>query len=393
MEFNAAEFEKPAAKGIIQYFEQAALAAYLDQPNKYAIQTDYFEGRIVTTDAYYRELKVTNRTDEYIDVRFGYRTLKSGELALVVWVPDLVERSTHIARWSGFHLEDSEWAENDERFVSWVRRYIEGDWDVDSGPGHYLSATMHTINALTCESIGKPLFNVEPQKGAPAFPSADNTHRYEDAHKEVYGYLIDGLNKEAIKELSRQLGRPVNVDNLRTRTALETVLPALKIAASFQMAYDVVSENRRKATHGVRLAAERYNAFEQFTRDLQLCVDGLKELVSILSRELSIDAENAIARHDARRALPTISASPDPHFSINEASRMVGRTVGGVEVGHRSDIYGAHRSEAIIIHFTDGSILGIDTGSNAGNLEIDHEQFKADDFHVDFILAWVPPKE
>jgi len=96
MEFNAAEFEKPAAKGIIQYFEQAALAAYLDQPNKYAIQTDYFEGRIVTTDAYYRELKVTNRTDEYIDVRFGYRTLKSGELALVVWVPDLVERSTHI---------------------------------------------------------------------------------------------------------------------------------------------------------------------------------------------------------------------------------------------------------------------------------------------------------
>jgi len=24
---------------------------------------------------------------------------------------------------------------------------------------------------------------------------------------------------------------------------------------------------------------------------------------------------------------------------------------------------------------------------------MDHEQFKADDFHVDFILAWVPPKE
>lgn len=234
---------------------------------------------------------------------------------------------------------------------------------------------------------------MEPQKGAPAFPSADNTHRYEDAHKELYGYLIDGLNKEAIKELGRLLGRPVKVENLKTRTALETALPALKTATSFQRAYAVVSENRRKATHGVRAAAEPYKAFEQFTRDLQLCVDGLKELVSILSRELSLDAENARARHDARRALPTISAPPDPHFSINQASRMVGKTVDRVEVGHRSDINGVHKSEAILIHFTDGSILGIDTGSNAGSLEMDHEQFKADDFHVDFILAWVPPKK
>ena len=46
MEFNAAEFEKLSAKGIIQYFEQAALAAYRDQPDKYAIHTDYFEGRV-----------------------------------------------------------------------------------------------------------------------------------------------------------------------------------------------------------------------------------------------------------------------------------------------------------------------------------------------------------
>lgn len=146
MEFNAAEFEKLSAKGIVQYFEQAALAAYRDQPDKYAIHTDYFEGRIVTTEAYYRELEVTNRTDEYIDVWFGYRTLESGELALVVWVPDLVERSkSHIVRWLGFYLKYPQWAENDERFISWVRRYIEGDWDVDSGPGHCLSVTMHTI--------------------------------------------------------------------------------------------------------------------------------------------------------------------------------------------------------------------------------------------------------
>ena len=49
-----------------------------------------------------------------------------------------------------------------------------------------------------------------------------------------------------------------------------------------------------------------------------------------------------------------------------------------------------HQSELIVIHFTDGSILSLDTGSNAGNLRC--EKHPPQDFHVDFRVHWVPPK-
>ena len=49
-----------------------------------------------------------------------------------------------------------------------------------------------------------------------------------------------------------------------------------------------------------------------------------------------------------------------------------------------------HGSELLTVYFTDGSILSIDTGSNAGNLALDHEGLKPDDFHVDLNLHWVP---
>ena len=44
----------------------------------------------------------------------------------------------------------------------------------------------------------------------------------------------------------------------------------------------------------------------------------------------------------------------------------------------------------MILRFTDGSILSIDTGSNVGNVADRHEGLKPEDFHVDFMLQWVP---
>ena len=44
----------------------------------------------------------------------------------------------------------------------------------------------------------------------------------------------------------------------------------------------------------------------------------------------------------------------------------------------------------MILHFTDGSSLGVETGSNAGNLASGREGLTPEDVHVDFILQWVP---
>jgi hypothetical protein len=44
----------------------------------------------------------------------------------------------------------------------------------------------------------------------------------------------------------------------------------------------------------------------------------------------------------------------------------------------------------LIIEFTDGSIVGIDTGSNAGNLQIGARPLSVGDLHVDLSVVWVP---
>jgi hypothetical protein len=42
-----------------------------EQPNKYAITTDYFEGRVTVTSKYFAQLDETAQDKEYIDVQFG----------------------------------------------------------------------------------------------------------------------------------------------------------------------------------------------------------------------------------------------------------------------------------------------------------------------------------
>jgi hypothetical protein len=64
---------------------------------------------------------------------------------------------------------------------------------------------------------------------------------------------------------------------------------------------------------------------------------------------------------------------------------MAGKTVASVDVGDREHRAGVHKGELIVIHFTDGTALAVDTGSNARNIIA-----KPEEFHVDFILEWFP---
>ena len=61
-------------------------------------------------------------------------------------------------------------------------------------------------------------------------------------------------------------------------------------------------------------------------------------------------------------SLPKIVGGVEPHYSICEATRMVGKTVENVEFGKRKDIEEVHQSEVLCVEFTDGEILGLDTG-------------------------------
>jgi len=98
---------------------------------------------------------------------------------------------------------------------------------------------------------------------------------------------------------------------------------------------------------------------------------------------------------DAQQRLPKIDRDrkPEVQYSINQIRTIVGKTVEHVEYGFCQPIEGVHQSEAIILHFTDGSILGIDTGSNAANIASDYKGLNPEDFHTDFMLHWVPASQ
>jgi hypothetical protein len=190
-------------------------------------------------------LEATNRTDEVIDVLFGYRTLHNGDLAIAAYLPDLFEKSKkHVQQWSGFHIPDPKWIKgHDERFSLWTRRYLGGDWSVGPGVRTQLSKLIHTVNGLTDEAVGKPLLKNELKESL-SFPEADNSHRYEDAHKELYGYLIDGLDFECISLIAARLGRPIKARKKWPVIDLKKLFPNLNSPSDFATAYDLVSTQR-----------------------------------------------------------------------------------------------------------------------------------------------------
>ena len=112
--------------GLVGYFDQQVLASYRNDPHKFSVETDSFEGTLTLAPSYHRQLEQSGNTDEWLNLQFGYRALDDGNLAVVLWLPDLMKAKTHQARWMGFHLPDPTWATPDERFEKWVRRYIGG---------------------------------------------------------------------------------------------------------------------------------------------------------------------------------------------------------------------------------------------------------------------------
>ena len=72
-----------------------------------------------------------------------------------------------------------------------------------------------------------------------------------------------------------------------------------------------------------------------------------------------MDAERSTKRQDALKWLPRIEAPPEPNYSINDAARMVGKTIAKVEYGSRHGIKGVHQSEALIIYFTSAASVAL----------------------------------
>lgn len=275
---NNKEFE--LIEMLLAYFDPLVLSSYKDQPDKYIIKSDDLEGEINTREDYYLKLQEKGETNKSISIRFGYRKLADGSKALVIWKNDLIElSSSHIPRWIGSYIEKPEFMIDDETYKKWYSRNIEANV-VQSGPLYELAETIKKINIFTNQSVGKSLYQHELDLSLP-FPIAENTHKYQDSHEDLYRYLIDGLNKNCIDDIATNRGLKIKFGDKTTFNTLLKIFPKLN-TSKFKDAMNNVSEQRRLAGHKVRPPAKKFSAFEQFKLDLIDCNDGLEELFQIL---------------------------------------------------------------------------------------------------------------
>lgn len=372
---------------LLSYFDFQVLASYKNQPDKYDFKNDFFEGNLSINSNYYKKGK--KNKEDYIDLKFGFRTLNNGDLAVVVFNYELCKYENHLQKWAGFLLKSPKWAKgNDLRYKMWFDRYLNGSWDIENGLSYKITEQMNYINAMTTEFFKAKLFLYDLDNHI-EYPYAQNTFAYQDSHKFLYGYIIDGLNSRLIDKIA--LKYKANIKNIKWNSKkLGIIFPELGNSTPYSIIFKLISENRSYSSHGVRKNCKRINAFEKFTSDLEICFNFLNDFRIILEKRLKVKAENVLARLNAKKNLPRLSKITQANYSINQAYFMKGKRIVKVKIGNRISKWNIHKSEVIILYFDDGSILSIDTGSNASNLE-DTTIKSAKEFHVDMFLQWVHP--
>ena len=375
---------------IIGFFEADVLSLYESKPDKYELHTDFFEGVLKTTDTYFSELESFGKQDESISIRFGYHSKKDSTLCIAVYLPDLARASEIEQRkWEPFKIEKSLLLQEDERFEMWRSRYFQGNWDVPCGPRGQLVSVIEKVNACCKTLVGLPLYTEVPDKSV-RYPSAQNSHAYEDAHRNLYGFLVDSLSKDCLLDLASLRNQAIHKpQNMRSTTLLRHVFFEFDQHSKLHSLLSIVSEQRGKSSHGVRPAATKSDAFADFHRDLQIAVEAYEELVGLIESKFCVSSDHELRRHECMNFLPKLVGGVEPRYSICQATKMEGKTVKKVHFGMREDSEDRHQSQALHVEFTDGAILGIETGSNARNIA-DRVSMRTNEFHVDFMLTWVP---
>ena len=373
---------------IIGFFEADVLNLYESHPDKYELDTDFFEGVLETTETYQPES--SGRLDEYIRIRFGYHSKRDGTLCIAVFLPDFTKApKIEQRKWSPFIVEKSLLSQEDKRFEMWYDRYIRGSFEVPIAPRKRLSHIIEKINACCKTLVAEPLYTKVPDKSV-RYPISQNSHAYEDAHRNLYGFLVDSLSKKCLLALAGIRNQTIpEAQNMRSTTLLRHVFNELDEHSKLHALLSRISKQRGKSSHDVRPAAIEYDAFGNFYRDIEGTTEAYEELLKLIESEFNASSDRELRRHEAINYLPQIVGDVESHYSICEVTRMVGKTVEKVEFGMREDIEGVHQSEVLRVKFTDDEILAMDTKSNASDLEF-NAAMQPNEFQVNFMLRWVP---
>lgn len=374
------------------YFGRAVLASYRASPDLYSLAEDDTGGELTTLHND-EDGTSPSTTHPWFRVRFGLRRLMDGRGCVAAFGPDLIKLPDQERRiWLAHQIECPIFAESDPAFERFANRFLEGRIGSESGPLDRIFHSVKLIRALTHQILGKPLFRSQGH-ALLHYPAAENSEAYAKAHLELYRLLGDGLDSEALRFLAERLQILISNPS-KTLNTLKELIPSALIPV-IHNPLKKCSDARNK-NHGIsEKSISSFPAFDTFRNDLEKIATGLSELKNWLESNLSSNAEACLRREEAMYwTFPKFSGPPRPEeVKLPVLQQAEGKTIQSVEFGEVETLPEVHQSEAIILHFTDGSAMAIRVGSNAGNLSGKFQGLKPEDFSTDLMVSWAPSRD
>jgi len=93
------------------------------------------------------------------------------------------------------------------------------------------------------------------------------------------------------------------------------------------------------------------------------------------------------SQHASSGEHPKIIGPPSPENKLQTVLAVVGKTVAAVEYGEVESRGGMHAAEAVVFHFSDGTALSIEIGSNARGLSASRD-LTPPEVHTDLRPFW-----
>lgn len=380
---------------LFEFYNIDILSVYQNNPDVYEVYTDNFEGKVLIREDYYENLLPEEMINIYIHIQFGFRTKKDGELALAVLSTDLRKApDVEQKKWQGFRINDeSIFKKEDDRFKLFYDRYIMGNWDIENGVLTKIKSLVSEINALTEMTLDVSMFKIEKDLYL-TFPSAENDHKYQDAHTRVYGFLIDGLQMSAIKKLAIKTNIELEKDIKKTLKALKKILPE-ELQNEIIKPLRKVSKKRGPATHNTRKPAKNFPSFSQFNSDMENIFKSLELIKEFIEKTTNISAEVCMERKNKLEMLPKFDVEREKeiksNYSIYKFNNIVEKTIEKVEIGFKKRGKNQPENELSFLYFNDGSTLSISIVSNIKQLINSDEQNIINNLSLKFHLDFVPP--
>lgn len=371
------------------YFRRSVLARYRTESHRYTVIEDDMGGRIET-------IWPNDHDPEHGDlpnwrVSFAFRHLADGDVCVAVFSPDIRNLpQDELLHWRADLLHSPDFGAPDAAFERWCARYLEGSWEVEDGPRMGIEDHIPRINALTRRVVGQPLFKWASHPLL-TYPAAQNSEEYDKAVLRLYQLVGDGLQPSALEPIARHLGVDLPHPDYRF-DSLKQLLPQELHSVVYEPLRDL-NALRRPVVHEVPPPPTEMDAFSDFRRLLMTVDRALRELLNWLQRTYGLDADKCLQREQAMAALPTVCRPPEPPFKFEDAKKAEGKTIRRVDFGSQKVPEEVGPSEAMVLHFTDGSVMALTIGSNAGDLADKHEDLSVSDFCTDIMVQWVPPEE